>query len=95
MRQTRPDAPAHIKPPRVYHLGNYMVLDQTTLRNLEIFKNIKDGTADGTLLRLLDKTATPMGARLMRQWISYPLLDVTEIRRRSETVSRHGGKRPF
>ena len=86
VRQNRPDAPAHIKPPRVYHLGNYMVLDHATLRNLEIFKNIKDGTTGGTLVRLLDRTVTAMGARLLRQWIAYPLLDVNEINRRSETV---------
>ena len=87
VRQTRPDAPSHIKPPRVYHLGNYMVLDQAAIRNLEIFRNIKDGSEKGTLLRLLDRTRTAMGARLLRQWISYPLLEVDEIRRRSETVS--------
>ncbi len=86
VRQTRPDAPSHIKPLRVYHLGNYMVLDQATLRNLEIFRNIKDGTPTGTLQRLLDKTCTAMGARLLRRWISYPLLDIEEIRLRSETV---------
>jgi DNA mismatch repair protein MutS len=90
VRQTRPDASSHIKPLRVCHLGNYMVLDQATLRNLEIFKNIKDGTSTGTLQRLLDKTCTPMGARLLRRWISYPLLDVEEIRRRSETVGALG-----
>ncbi len=86
VRQTRPDAPEHIKPLRVYHLGNYMVLDHSTLRNLEIFKNIREGTTEGTLLRLMDKTCTAMGARLLRQWIAYPLLDVTEIRLRIETV---------
>jgi DNA mismatch repair protein MutS len=86
VRQNRSDAPTHIKPPRVYHLGNYMVLDHSTVRNLEIFKNLRDGTATGTLLRLLDRTATAMGARLIRQWISYPLLDTQEIRLRSETV---------
>jgi len=87
VRQARSDAAAHIKTPRVYHLGNYMVLDQSTLRNLEIFRNIKDGSATGTLLGLLDRTATSMGARLLRQWISYPLLDVEEIARRSDTVA--------
>lgn len=87
VRQTRYDAPIHIKPPRVYHLGDYMVLDQSTLRNLEIFKNLKDGSATGTLLRLLDRTSTPMGARMLRSWISYPLLDVNEIALRSETVA--------
>lgn len=86
VRQTRPEAPVHIKTPRVYHLGNYMVLDHATLNNLEIFKNIRDGTATGTLVGLLDRTCNPMGGRLLRQWISYPLLDVPEIRRRSETV---------
>jgi DNA mismatch repair protein MutS len=86
IRQTRPDTPVHIKPLRVYHLGNYMVLDHSTLRNLEIFKNIRDGTSVGTLIRLMDRTRTPMGARLIRQWIAYPLLDPQEIRYRSETV---------
>jgi len=88
VRQTRTEAPSHIKPPRVYHLGNYMVLDHSTLRNLEIFKNIRDGTSNGTLVRLLDRTCTTMGARLIRQWIAYPLLDVAEIRERSETIDK-------
>jgi len=86
VRQARSDAPAHIKPPRVYHLGNYMVLDHATLRNLEIFRSLRDGATAGTLLRLLDRTSTPMGARLLRKWISYPLLDLGEIRLRNETV---------
>ncbi|MEW6530111.1 MAG: DNA mismatch repair protein MutS [Thermodesulfobacteriota bacterium] len=88
VRQTRPDAPSHIKPPRVYHLGNYMVLDLGTRRNLEILRNIRDGSTRGTLVHLLDRTCTPMGARLLRYWISYPLLDVKEIDRRSDTVGR-------
>ncbi len=86
VRQTRPDAPSHLKTPRIYHLGNYMILDQSAVRNLEIFKNIKDGTSTGTLIQLMDRTRTAMGARLLRQWISYPLLHADEIRRRSETV---------
>ena len=86
VRQTRPDSRGHIKPLRVYQLGNYMVLDQATLRNLEIFKNLKDGSSSGALLRLMDRTCTVMGARLLRQWISYPLLDVKAIRKRTETV---------
>ncbi|MDQ7784737.1 MAG: DNA mismatch repair protein MutS [Desulfomonilaceae bacterium] len=86
VRQTRPDAPTHIKPLRVYHLGDYMVLDQSTLRNLEIFKNIREGTTEGTLIRLMDRTCTAMGARQLRHWTSYPLLDAEEIRRRLETV---------
>jgi DNA mismatch repair protein MutS len=87
VRQTRYDAPAHIKPPRVYNLGHYMVLDQATLRNLEVFKNLKDGATTGTLIRLLDKTSTPMGARMLRSWVLYPLLNIDEINRRNEAVS--------
>lgn len=87
VKQTRFDVPVHIKPLRTYHLGNYMVLDQSALRNLEIFKNLRDGTTEGTLIRLMDKTCTSMGGRLLKQWISYPLMDVDEIRRRNETVA--------
>ncbi|HMK35199.1 MAG TPA: DNA mismatch repair protein MutS [Desulfomonilaceae bacterium] len=86
VRQTRVDAPVHIKTPRVYHLGNHLVLDPATLRNLEIFKNIRDGSSAGSLLRLIDRTCTAMGARCLRRWISYPLMDVRLIRQRSETV---------
>ncbi len=88
VRQTRATTPVHIKPPKVYHLGNYMVLDQSTLKNLEIFRNAKDGGASGSLVRLIDRTCTPMGARLIRQWLAYPLLDVQEITRRSQTVEK-------
>jgi DNA mismatch repair protein MutS len=86
LNQTRPERPSHIRPLRVYHLGAYMALDQATIRNLEIFKNIKDGTSEGTLVRLLGRTNTPMGARLLRRWLSYPLLDTAKIAARSETV---------
>jgi DNA mismatch repair protein MutS len=87
VRQTRYEAPIHLKPPRVYHLGNYMVLDRSTVRNLEIFTNLKDGGTSGTLLKLLDRTLTAMGARTIRSWTAYPLLDLREIHRRIDTVS--------
>lgn len=86
LKETRPERPSHIKPLRVYHLGAYMVLDQATIRNLEIFKNIKDGSTEGTLIRLLGRTNTPMGARLLHRWLSYPLLDTNQIEARIETV---------
>ncbi len=86
LKQTRPEKPSHIRPLRVYHLGAFMVLDQGTIRNLELFKNIKDGSSEGTLIRLLNRTNTPMGARLLRRWLSYPLLDISQINSRIETV---------
>lgn len=51
-----------------------MVLDATAIRNLELVRNMKDGTKKGTLLDILDYTATAMGARLMRQWIESPFM---------------------
>jgi DNA mismatch repair protein MutS len=87
LRKTRMEAPTHVRPPRLYSLGAYMTLDQTALKNLEIFKNLKDGTPKGTLIGLLDRTETPMGARMLRQWLAYPLLDPSEIGKRAETVA--------
>ena len=63
----------------VYQPGNYMQLDASTRRNLELTETIRGGTARGSLLGLLDCTVTPMGARLFRQWFQLPLLDVDEI----------------
>lgn len=86
LKQTRPEPLTHIRPLRVYHLGAYMVLDQATIRNLELFKNIRDGSTEGTLIRLLSRTNTAMGARLLRRWLCYPLLDTRQIDARIETV---------
>jgi DNA mismatch repair protein MutS len=86
VRHSRIELPAHIKPPRVYHLGTFMVLDHGTVRNLEIFRNLKDGSAKGTLLKLLDTTCTAMGARLLKHWIRYPLMDVDAVNGRLDAV---------
>jgi DNA mismatch repair protein MutS len=64
-----------------------MMLDATTLRNLEITKNMQTGGIEGTLLWVMDETMTPMGGRLIRNWLLNPLLDVGEIRQRQGAVS--------
>ena len=69
-----------------YSLGNYLTLDHTSMRNLEITENIRTHEKSGTLLGLLDHTKTAMGARSMRKWLSYPLTDVTEITSRLDAV---------
>jgi DNA mismatch repair protein MutS len=86
VKSMRMAAPQHVQPPKVYHLGNYMVLDTNARRNLEIFQNIKDNSTTGSLMGVIDRTLTSMGARLLRQWVSYPLLDPDEINYRSESV---------
>jgi DNA mismatch repair protein MutS len=64
-----------------------MMLDATTLRNLEITKNMQTGGIEGTLLWVMDETMTPMGGRLIRNWLLNPLLDIGEIRQRQGAVS--------
>ncbi len=63
-----------------------MVLDATTLRNLELVANIRDRTEKGTLIETIDMTLTPMGRRLIRKEISAPLTDISLINRRLDAV---------
>ncbi|MEM4268149.1 MAG: DNA mismatch repair protein MutS [Candidatus Woesearchaeota archaeon] len=72
----------------IKHLSQleYLVLDSITLRNLEIFNNIKDNSKEGTLIKILDNTYTPMGARLLRQWLLCPLIDIKAITLRVDAV---------
>lgn len=68
-----------------YSTSQFMVIDATTRRNLELTESLRGGK-QGTLVGLLDKTHTPMGGRLLRHWIIQPLLDKRAIDRRLEAV---------
>lgn len=76
----------HIQDIRPYSTSHFMSLDRISQRNLELTHSLQDGSRKNTLLEILDKTSTPMGARLMRHWIKQPLLSVKEIRSRQEGV---------
>jgi DNA mismatch repair protein MutS len=69
-----------------YSSSEYMVLDSTTLRNLELFANVRDGKGHGTLLEVLDKTTTSMGSRMLRKWLQRPLKDIKTINLRLDAV---------
>ncbi|UCH90245.1 MAG: DNA mismatch repair protein MutS [Thermoplasmata archaeon] len=69
-----------------YTSSEYMVLDSTTMRNLELFTNIRDGKLHGTLLEVLDSTQTSMGSRMIRKWLQRPLINIIEINRRLDAV---------
>ena len=69
-----------------YSLSDFMTLDASTRRNLELTETIRGGTEVGSLLGVLDQTKTPMGKRLIRQWVSKPLLDVKKIHQRQSEV---------
>ncbi|MFW3146004.1 MAG: DNA mismatch repair protein MutS [Thermoplasmatota archaeon] len=77
---------AHIRDLRTYAGSEFMVLDSTTLRNLEVIRSYRDGSAKGTLLEILDHTRTAMGSRLLRNWIQHPLMDIPSIIRRQDAL---------
>ena len=70
----------------IYNKEKYMSLDINARRNLELTEKLRDKSKKGTLLWVLDKTETSMGGRLLRRWISDPLIDVTDINRRLDAV---------
>jgi DNA mismatch repair protein MutS len=69
-----------------YFTSEFMTLDASTRRNLELTETIRDGSVQGSLLGELDRCVTPMGKRLVRQWVSKPLLDVNLIHSRQQGV---------
>lgn len=83
---TQKNSLSHIRKISIKSNLNKMLLDSSTLRNLELSKNIKDGSARGTLLSVLDKTVTAMGARLLKKWIKEPLLNKDVINKRLEAI---------
>lgn len=77
---------SHINTLDVFTEGRYMALDYTARRNLELTENLRTGEKRGSLLWVLDKTATPMGGRALRAWVERPLLSPVAIRRRLSAV---------
>jgi len=65
---------------------NRMIIDSSTLRNLELVKNLRDSTTRGTLLSILEKTITAMGSRLLKKWIKEPLINKKVIKKRLSAV---------
>jgi DNA mismatch repair protein MutS len=70
----------------IYSLDDFMILDAATRRNLELTETIRAGDVRGSLLGILDQTQTPMGRRLLRQWLGNPLLDLERIEGRLDQV---------
>jgi len=70
-----------------WQAGGCMILDAATRRNLELLANLEDGRRERSLLGVLDRTLTPMGARRLRAWIVAPLMDPAAIAARQEAVA--------
>ncbi len=91
LKETQKFDISHINTLEVCSGSGYMELDYTSLRSLELTENLRFGEKKGSLLWVLDKTKTPMGARLLRSWVQRPLLNPAQIKRRLSAVSElHG-----
>jgi len=85
LSETQGQALGNITRARAYNISSYMVLDESTRRNLELDESVSG--KEGTLMARLDETVTSMGARRLKSWMMHPLLDLQEIRGRHEAVA--------
>ena len=87
IRETQKTDVSFVRELNVYTKGQFMELDVNTRRNLELTETMRTKEKRGTLLWILDRTKTAMGARLLRSWILKPLRDPAEISRRQAAVT--------
>lgn len=85
LKETQPSALTLLTSLRSYSINEFMTLDASTRRNLELDETLR-GERKGSLLGTLDHTVTPMGKRMIHQWVSQPLLNVGKIKRRQDGV---------
>jgi len=86
LEQTQQAALSLLTSLSTYTFEDFMVLDAATRRNLELTETLRSGEVKGSLLGVLDETQTPMGRRMLRQWLSKPLLDLERIQIRHAQV---------
>jgi DNA mismatch repair protein MutS len=85
-RELKPGGLPHLARPRILRRGDLLPLDEMTRRNLELVAPLRAGPGGTTLLDVLDRTLTPMGARLLRRWLLAPLVDPAAINARLDVV---------
>ena len=77
----------HIRGLKTYFLDRFLWLDDISCRNLELMVDIRSGSRRGTLLSIIDHTATAMGGRRLKEWLRYPCLDIEQIEGRLDAVA--------
>lgn len=78
----------HINSIQIYKDAEYLVMDDSSLRNLEITRNMRDGSSSYTLFECVNFTRTPMGARLLRSWLLFPLINLKLIDERQVRIQK-------
>ncbi len=86
LRETQIDDMPALGDPSYYETADYLSIDESTKRNLELIRTIRGESKSGSLIWVLDETLTAMGGRLIKHWINYPLIDVERIRERLDAV---------
>jgi DNA mismatch repair protein MutS len=87
LRETQRRAPGHVHRLEIYRSADHLILDAVTRRSLELTRNLIDGSTRATLLDVLDCTRTPMGGRLLRDWLLQPLQDLGAIHERQDAIA--------
>ncbi|MBC8113835.1 MAG: DNA mismatch repair protein MutS, partial [Candidatus Saccharimonas sp.] len=86
VRETQKSSLGHITRLEPYRRGTSLLIDEATRRSLELTQTLRDGQRAGSLLAVIDETVTPMGARLLAEWLSNPLTEPARIGRRLDAV---------
>jgi len=86
VRETQRTALPHIVRLESWRRSRHMIIDEATRRSLELAQTLRDGRRDFTLLGVMDETCTPMGSRLLAEWLSGPLTDPEQIRQRQDAI---------
>ena len=87
LEQNHKESLRHFTTITVHNEDSFMGLDQTTVRNLELFEPMMRGTEQSSLLDVINRTKTAMGSRLLRNWLRNPLTEISDIEKRLEVVS--------
>jgi DNA mismatch repair protein MutS len=87
LEETQKTTLAHLRTPQRHVVEDHVAIDPSSYRSLEIDRTVRSGSAEGSLLSAIDRTRTAMGARLLRQWVRFPLTDVEHITARQNAIA--------
>ncbi len=90
--ETQKTSLSHMSHLKRYYTGKYMILDSSTRRNLELVETLREKQKRGSLLWVLDKTKTAMGARMLRNFVEQPLIEKEEIEQRLTAIEELNGQ---
>jgi DNA mismatch repair protein MutS len=86
LKKIRKDSLSLVQQISYFHVSQHLILDATTIKNLELVRNLRDGRVKDSLLDVIDATVSPLGGRLLKSWLLEPLVDPAAINARLEAV---------